>query len=159
MWRRLTEEVTCNAFGNGPEAIALFDLLRLYVPVTPSTMKNKESDECALTHRRTDLTSLLFVSNPEKIWESFRLFEQLEKGGSIEYFLQSLEKDGDRNESLVIAKGVVDKLKLSWLTLNVDTFIDYNLERYGRTQPFKLSKLADFLRRCYQAATTLTRIV
>ena len=159
MWRRLTEEVTCNAFGNGPEAIALFDLLRLYVPLTHLTTQYKENVECALTRRQTGLTTLNFVSNPEQIWDSFKLFEQLEKGGSVEYFLQNLEKDTDRNERLIVAEDLVGKLRLAWLTLNVDNFIDYNLERYAQSWPFKLSHFADLLRRCYEAATTLTRIV
>ena len=159
MWRRLVEEVSCNAFGNGPEAIALFDLLRLYVPITHSANNKDEDDECALTRRRTDLTTLRFVSNPEKVWESFKLFEQLEKGGSMEYFLENLQKDEDRNERLVIASDLVGKLKLAWLTLNVDSFIDFNLERYSQYRSFKLSDLAEMLRRCYQAATTLPKII
>ncbi len=71
MWRRLTEEVSCYAFGNGPEAIALFDLLRLYVPRKDSSRHNKQTDECALTRRRTDLTTLVFVSNPERFGNRF----------------------------------------------------------------------------------------
>lgn len=158
MWRRLTEEVSCNAFGNGPESVALFDLLRLYVPLTSSSTRSKRDDRCALSRRRTELRTLLFASNPEKIWESFQVLEQLEKGGSVEYFLQNLKKEEDRNERLVVASDLVEKLRLAWLTLNVDTFIDYNLERYAQCRPFELADLAATLRRCYETATALTRI-
>ena len=157
MWRRLTEEVSCRAFGNGPEAMALFDLIRLYVPRTCTT-RRAQRDQCPLTLRRTDLSTLQFVTNPDKIWESFHLFEQLEKGGSVQSYLLKLEENDEKNQELSIASSTIRQVKLAWLTLNVDCFIDYNLERYAQCKPFDLADLASLLCRCYRAATTLTRI-
>ncbi len=77
----------------------------------------------------------------------------------MEHFLLNVEKDDEKNERLVVASDIVKKLKLAWLTLNVDVFIDYNLERYAQCRSFELFNLAELLRRCYEAATTLTRIV
>ena len=159
-WRRLMEEVTCSAFGDGPEALALLDLLRLYVPQTRAGPKGSYGSECALTHRRTgDLTILHFVSNPEQIWESLQLFERLQKGGAMEKFLNDLGKNADCNDQLVVASDLVWKLKFTWLTLNVDSFIDYNLERYVQSGCLSVLKMSDLLCQCYTKAITLTRIV
>lgn len=158
MWRRLAEDVTCNAFGSGPEALALIDLLRTYVPSKCSS-RNNESNTCALTHRQSDLTALEFISNPEKIWESLKLFEQLQQGGSLENFLKNIEKDTDRDERLTLANDLITKLKLAWLTFNVESFIDFNLERFFQSQSFQLFQLANSLSQCFTAAVSLTRII
>ena len=58
-----------------------------------------------------------------------------------------------------VASDLVWKLKFTWLTLNVDSFIDYNLERYVQSGCLSVLKMSNLLCQCYTKAITLTRIV
>ncbi len=159
-WRKLAEHVQWSVFGNKAESALIFDLLRLYVPRIRGGAA-ETSTACDLTRRQTaDLTTLQFIENPERLWESMKISEQLRNGGSYERYLGSLGSKVTRDECLSVANDLVDAIRLAWLVFNVDDFVDFNLEAHFRNEePRDLSLLSHFLTVAYERAVFLKLVI
>lgn len=125
-WVDVADDVCHVAFSDTPEAQVLMDLLQRFVPRTLQTQNL--AGYCDVTKRAATTKRLKFITNPEKTWDSMNCVEKCRQNVTFLEFLEVVKKDTGNSEALRVDITSIDYLKAVWMSFNVDSFVDFNLQ-------------------------------